>query len=111
MRSLEERFADLIDRLTKLDPQASTRQLTELRKELATLEYERIMIVSHARGDKLAKLSREAVAVLERKAYAAQHPTAPDSAPRHARQSRAVSAFEQQARRDMQSNRSRGIER
>ncbi|WP_433560462.1 hypothetical protein ACQP1O_22455 [Nocardia sp. CA-151230] len=75
MRSLEEEFADFIDQVKRIDWDTLAARRDELRKELTVLDHAVAAVPAGARRSELDKLSREAVAVLERRVYALDHRT------------------------------------
>ncbi|MGW5107752.1 hypothetical protein [Nocardia sp. NPDC004123] len=74
MRSLEEEFADFIDRVKRIDWSTLAARRDELRKELAALDQAVAAVPAGAHRGELDKLSREAFAVPERRVYALDHP-------------------------------------
>lgn len=83
MRSLEERFADNIERSRQVDPRTSEQVIREIREELDGLNYElRHTIMEPSHRQELIKLSGAAEAVYARQVHAARNPLVVDPAPR-----------------------------
>ncbi|WP_194838494.1 hypothetical protein [Nocardia sp. XZ_19_369] len=100
MRSLEERFGDAIDELTRLDRDATTDQIERIGKIIKQLDYElRTQVNDDLQRYELTKLSDRAHALsvdahdrvhrartiadaaIVRERYALAHPTVLDAAP------------------------------
>ncbi|MFC9999639.1 hypothetical protein [Nocardia sp. NPDC127526] len=117
MRSLKDRYTDIIERSKRIDASAPESEILEIRKEIENLDYElRHTGMEPSQRRELLTLSGAATAILARQVDAARNPlvispepqSRPASPTRSDSPARSGNAFSEAALRN---RRDRGIER